>query len=271
MLLLGQGREALCLVIALLIHECGHILVAKMLGCKIEKLSIQPLGGYLHLDQVIEVEPQTESKIALAGPMANLITVAITMAIIPYQNRSELLLYFIRVNMLLMGFNLLPALPLDGGRVLRAKLAGWFSFYRATKVVIASGYVCAAMLLVFGVLSLRQGSPNPTIFAAGGFLLYNAYVEKKQLLVPLIRYTLGRQKKLRNARFMAADTLVAGPGTRVNEVLKYIRPQKYYQITVLDDNYKITGLLTEHQLLRQIMEGTGQLSLEDVVSKERKD
>lgn len=72
---------------------------------------------------------------------------------------------------------------------------------------------------------------------------------------------------------MAADTLVAAPGAKVNEILKHIRPQKYYQISVLDETYGLAGTLTEHQLLRQILAGTGQSSLQEVVKGlgERKD
>jgi len=271
MLFLGSSAEAVCLLLALTIHELGHILAASVLGCKIEKLSVQPLGGYLHLDQLIEVQPQTESRIALAGPMANLLAVAVVMAMVKYSDQNYLISYFLRSNLVLMAFNLLPALPLDGGRVLRARLAGWFSFYRATKIVITSGYLCGFLLLVFGVYVIYQGSPNPTIIAAAVFLLYNGYVEKKQLLVPLIRYVLGRQKVLKGSKFMAAHILVAAPGARINEVLKHIRPQRYYQISVLDESFKITGTLTEHQLLRLIMDGTGQRSLLDVVEAERKD
>ena len=271
MLLAGMAIEAISLLLALFIHESGHIIAARLLGCKVEKLAIQPLGGYLHLDQLIDVQPATESRIALAGPMANLFAATIVMAGIPYSEGNYLVEYFIRANLILMAFNLFPALPLDGGRVLRARLVGWFSFYRATQIVITSGLLCGIFLMVAGVLIIISGSINPTVFAAGLFLLYNAYIEKKQLLVPIIRYVLGRQKSLRSSRLMIADTLVAAPGTRVNEVLKHIRPQKYYQVSVLDQGNKITGTLTEHQLLSQIMAGTGQRSLLDIVEAERKD
>jgi len=269
MIFLGMAAEALCLLFALIIHEVGHISVAKMLGCQFDRLVIQPLGGYLYLDQLIEVQPQIEARVALAGPLANLLTVAVVMAIVPHQ--AYLASYFIRANLILMAFNLLPALPLDGGRVLRARLAEWFSFYRATKIIIASGFICGLLLLAFAVYIGFQGSLNPTIIAAGVFLLYNAYVERRQLLIPLIRYVLRRQRSLQTKKFLAAHVLVAAPGARVNEVLKQIRPQKYYQISVLDKNYKIKGVLTEHQLLHQIRAGTGQRSLLDVVGSEMED
>ena len=95
------------------------------------------------------------------------------------------------------------------------------------------------------------------MFAAGAFLLYNAYEERKRLLIPLIRYALGRKRSLQGATLLPALTLVAAPGAKVNEVLKHIRPQKYYQVSVLDEEYKLIGILTEHQVLDAIIAGAG--------------
>ena len=272
LLALGQIKETISLLLALIVHEAGHIAAAKALGCKVEKLAIQPLGGYLYLDQLLEVQPGVESRIALAGPAANLLTAAAVMAIAPYSPQGYVSA-FIRASLTLMAFNLLPALPLDGGGVLRGRLAGWTSYYRATKIVIACGFGCGLLLIMLAVFRLVQGQPNPSIFAAAGFLLYNAGVERKQLLVPLLRYVLSRQHSLRKYKLMAADTLVAAPGAKVNEVLKHIRPQKYYQISVLDETYALAGTLTEHQLLGLILAGTGQSSLQEAVKElgERKD
>ncbi|MDD4657536.1 MAG: site-2 protease family protein [Eubacteriales bacterium] len=264
LLALGQIKETISLLLALIVHEAGHIAAAKALGCKVEKLSIQPLGGYLYLDQLLEVQPGVESRIALAGPAANLLTAAAAMALAPYSPQGYVSA-FIRASLTLMAFNLLPALPLDGGRVLRGRLTGWISYYRATKIVLACGFGCGLLLIMLAICRLAQGQPNPSIFAAAGFLLYNAWVERKQLLVPLLRYVLSRQQSLRKHKLMAADTLVAAPGAKVNEVLKHIRPQKYYQISVLDEKYALAGTLTEHQLLKLILAGTGQSSLQEAV------
>ena len=261
---LGQAQAGISLLLSLAIHEIGHIAIAKILGCKIEKLAIQPLGGYLYLAELLEVQPALERRIALAGPAANLLAAAATMALTPYHPQGFISM-FLRANFTLMAFNLLPALPLDGGRVLRGILAGWGSYYRATKAVIVSGAVCGVLLLGLAFWQLLRDLFNPTVFAAAGFLLYNAWVERKQLLVPLLRYVLARQDSLRNQKLMAADTIVASPGARVNEVLKHIRPQKYYQVSVLDKDYSIAGTLTEHQLLQLVLAGTGQSSLQEAI------
>lgn len=271
LLAIGLVREGISLLLALIIHEGGHILVAKAQGCTVEKLVVQPLGGYMHLDKLLEVLPEAEFRIALAGPAANLLAVAVAMALLPYTPQG-FVTSFINASLTLMAFNLLPALPLDGGRALRGRLAGWTSFYRATKILVVCGYGSGLILGALAIFRLLQGAPNPTIFAASGFLLYNAWVERRQIMVPLLRYVLARQNELRKHKLMAADALVATPGVKVNDVLKTIRPQKYYQISVLDEAFTIAGTLTEHQLLRLILAGTGQISLlEAVKDLERKE
>lgn len=263
---MGMASQAAALVIALFVHELGHIFSARVMGCRVEKIQLLPWGGYMYLDQLIDVQPVAEIRIALAGPVANLLAAAAVMALAEYSRHSPIM-DFLRANLVLMTFNLLPALPLDGGRVLRALLTGWLPFYRATKIVIGTGAVCGLFLSALGIFMLAQGQPNPSAIAAGVFLLYNAYKEKKQVLVPLFRYALGRQKSLAGARIMPAHDLVAVPDTRVYEVLKHIRPQKYYQIFVLDEQQRICGIITEHQLLREILTGAGQRPLYEIVDR----
>lgn len=266
LLVMRLGEEATGLLLALAIHETGHILVAKAQGCKVEKLIIEPLGGYLYLDKLIEVQPGLERRIAFAGPGANLLTAFIAMVLYSYPP-PNIVAQFIRASLTISAFNMLPALPLDGGRVLRGILAGWTSYYRATKIAIGSSVFCGSFLLVLAIIGLVKGQLNVSIFAASVFLLYNAWVERRQLLVPLLRYVLARQNNLRGCKLLPADTLVAPPGTQVREVLKYIRPQKYYQISVLNEGYAVAGLLTEHQLLKLILEGTGHSTLQEAITR----
>ena len=237
---IGLVKETISLVLALIIHEGGHILAAKAQGCTVEKLVVQPFGGYMHLDTLLEVRPEAEFRIALAGPAANLLAVAAAMALLPYSPQG-LVTSFINASLTLMAFNLLPALPLDGGRALRSRLAVWTSYYRATKIMIAFGFGCGLILGVLAVFRLLQGGPNPTIFAASGFLLYNALVERRQLMVPLLRYVLSRQSDLRKHQLMAADTLVASPGVKVNDVLRKYAPKILSDFGV-DEAYALAGL-----------------------------
>lgn len=266
---LGHFREATALLLALGIHEAGHALVARALGYRIEKITLYPIGSYLQLDDLVELNPFSEVRIALAGPVASLFTALLTMTI--SSQGSGFGAYFVSANLMLMAFNLLPALPLDGGRILRASLIGWTSFYRATEITVFSGHVCGIGLLALGGLYLWQGVPNPTIFAAGVFLLYNAYSEKKNLMVPLMRYAVGRLRQLRGQPLLNADNFVASKDAKIKDVFKFMRPQRYYLISVLKADWTVCGQVSEHKLLSKFMEGAGERKLADLIDSGRED
>jgi stage IV sporulation protein FB len=254
--LLGFPGEGAGLLAALGIHELGHIIVAAILGYSTKQLRILPLGGQLDFADMIELCPSAEARIALAGPAANFLTAVLALALWG-SDSSGLHGYFIRASLMLMAYNLLPALPLDGGRALRAKLMDWFSFYRATAILVGITWLSALSLMSLGILYLFNGVFKPTIFAGSAFLLYNAIRERRQVMIPLVRYVLSRKEKLTGLRLVQAQTLVAAPDARVGEVLKLIRPQQYYQISVLDKFGAVAGLITEHQLLDYYLAGKG--------------
>lgn len=263
--ILGFRGEVVGLLAALGIHELGHIIVASILGYSTKQLRILPLGGQLDFVDMIELSPGDESRIALAGPAANFLTAVLAIALVGHDPAAPQG-YFVRASLMLMAYNLLPALPLDGGRALRAKLMDWFSFYRATTILVGITWLSALGLMGLGFLFLLQGVFNPTIFAGSAFLLYNAIRERRQVMIPLVRYVLGRKNHLAGLRLVQAQTLVAAPQTQAGEVLKLIRPQQYYQISVLDKSGAVAGLITEHQLLDYYLAGKGSTPLAEFLN-----
>lgn len=171
-LLGGEKIPFLLLALPLLfacviLHELGHSVVAQAHGVRVRDITLLPIGGVARLEEVPE-EPWTELKIALAGPAVNLIIFLLLTALVlvvaalvlfggfpaeipALKFVTDLLGFLWWVNLSLMAFNLLPAFPLDGGRVLRAVLAMRMDFLRATKVAVAVGRVLAGGLVLAGI------------------------------------------------------------------------------------------------------------------------
>jgi Zn-dependent protease len=163
----------ICLVfLTVLLHELGHALMARRLGIGTEKIVLYPIGGGAFLTHLPE-EASREIKIAVAGPAVNFFLAALAAVFIwgsPNDNLLLLLQYFLQptgnivvydvsllghmlvvffiLNLLLGTFNLLPAFPLDGGRVLRALLSYRFSRERATLMAARVGMLGGLLLLV---------------------------------------------------------------------------------------------------------------------------
>jgi Zn-dependent protease len=146
-----------------LLHELGHALTARRFGIGTADITLYPIGGVARLRRMPRA-PGAELLIALAGPAVNLL---IVMALETtrwlgllgspwsYNSTSMFVDALIWINMSLALFNLIPAFPMDGGRVLRALLSGWLGRGRATMIAAGIG---RGLALMFGVYSLFFGS-----------------------------------------------------------------------------------------------------------------
>jgi Zn-dependent protease/CBS domain-containing protein len=169
LVLRGSGRndlammlQAVGLFVCVLAHELGHAVVARRVGIDVRHITLLPIGGVARLDRTPRV-PRHELWIAAAGPAVSLVLAG---ALYAAARVLESPLPVIRIwdapghalgklallNALLAGLNLLPAFPMDGGRILRAFLAGQASYPQATRVAVALGQLFAFLLGFVGLL-----------------------------------------------------------------------------------------------------------------------
>jgi Zn-dependent protease len=159
--LVGMGTATALLFFAcLLAHELGHALVARRLGVPVRGITLFLLGGLSEISEEINV-PGNEFAIALAGPLVSA-AVGGAFAIAAYATEGPIESVAASLalgNVFLAVFNLIPGLPLDGGRLLRAgiwRLTG--DRRRATRIGVAGGRLLALALLILGVVVLTRGS-----------------------------------------------------------------------------------------------------------------
>ncbi len=154
-----------------LLHELGHGAMALQFGIRVHDITLWPMGGVARIETAAAT-PRIEWLVAMAGPAIN---VAIAIALLPLivlyallqgyrspgplaeevlaaDGPGALLIYLLLVNLLLVAFNLLPAFPMDGGRILRAWLTVVSDRDTATRVAVVIGQVIAAILIVVGVM-----------------------------------------------------------------------------------------------------------------------
>lgn len=142
----------------ILLHELAHSVVAMRFGLKVVDITLWPLGGMARMTQMPE-SSRIEGLVAIAGPFLNFVLAGIGLPIWLWSLTSdtaspftrELALSFLWWNVTLGGFNLLPAFPMDGGRILRAFLARKGDWVRATETAVTIGRVIALMLGLFGI------------------------------------------------------------------------------------------------------------------------
>lgn len=151
--------SAIFLFVSVLLHELAHSYLAKRYGANIDSITLLLFGGVASME--IPKKPEQEAKIAFAGPLMSLIIGFICLFTYDYvissdsafaQNSIYLIIWVLgSMNVLLGIFNLLPAFPMDGGRILRSLLARKMSYVKATHSAASIGKFIAVLMAIYGI------------------------------------------------------------------------------------------------------------------------
>lgn len=173
-----------CVFGCILLHEFGHALAAKLFAVQTKDIILTPIGGLARLVRMPK-RPLEEFVITIAGPLVNLLisgliaiyllTIGPGLALESDISTVDLPVLLFYINLFLFLFNLIPAFPMDGGRILRAVLASFCSFRTATLIAGSVGQVLAVALVVYGFLSAIY-----SLVVIGVFVFVAASIEVSQ-------------------------------------------------------------------------------------------
>ena len=187
--------SSIFLFISVLLHELAHSVVAKSFKIPVREIILFIFGGVAMMEDEAP-SPKAEFTVAIAGPIMSFF-LGITFGLLAYIYPTDDLLngflnYLMAINFMIAIFNLVPAFPLDGGRILRSIIWAKKNILVATKISSLSGKIFAGVLIFFGIISLFKGNFISFVWyiLLGGFL-YQASVESYEttkLNVILSRY-----------------------------------------------------------------------------------
>lgn len=256
----------LLLFVAVTLHELGHSLEAKRLGVTVTSITLLPIGGVAQMEEIPE-QPGRELRIALAGPLVNLLIAAGLVALALVLNAravltldelrqalgttswAGMLAYLTTANLAMAVFNLIPAFPLDGGRVLRALLATRMDYVRATRLAAAIGQSFAWILGLWGAIA---GSWNLLLIAV--FVWMGAGGEARTVQV---RSTL-RKVKVRQA--MSPRPLTIGTVDPLRRAVDLVLSSPQADLPVQHGD-RVVGVLTREDLLAGLRAGGADASV----------
>ncbi len=161
--------------LCVILHELGHSLAARGFGIQTRHITLLPIGGVASLTGMPR-RPLHELVIALAGPAVNVVIAAL---LTPFALlMGDIFLYLWIANLFLVIFNLIPAFPMDGGRVFRALLAMKLSYGKATVIAARTGQVFAVLIALLGLYFLK----NPMSLLVAAFVFFAAEAELRAVL-----------------------------------------------------------------------------------------
>lgn len=243
-----------------LLHELGHSLAALRYGISVTDITLLPIGGVARLERMPE-RPLHELVVALAGPAVNVVLALVllpliaavtvlqgtplSLSLLSEPGLPGLLGFLLSANVSLAAFNLLPAFPLDGGRVFRAVLGFFMDYPRATRLAVSVGRVLAVGLGLIGIFSgqIVLAVIALFIFAAGG--QEGQAVAARSLL-----------SRVRAGQALAHDTVVLSPGTPVGDVASMVMRGHRPDFAVLDPfSRQLLGVATGDDIARAMEQG----------------
>lgn len=254
----------LAIFVCVFLHELGHALAARRYGIHTQDITILPIGGLARLEKLPE-DPRQELVVAFAGPAVNLVIAGILFLIVNILpasredfdlstiNSGTFLYTLFSANLILALFNLIPAFPMDGGRVLRALLSFKFSRVKATRVAASIGQVLAIFFVVVGLFY------NPILLLIGFFIFLGAqaeasFIERRSLMYGYHVYdvlmkdykTLHTDDELSHA----VDLLLNGQS----------------KVFLVLDGEKIAGTLSKNEIIKALSEYGKQVKVGEVMN-----
>ncbi|WP_031513173.1 M50 family metallopeptidase [Desulfofalx alkaliphila] len=250
----GILDKGLILFAVVLIHEIAHTVAAMRLGVQVVAIELLPFGGVARLGSELALNTKKEMLVAMAGPFANLVMIGVALGFHSYGLwDDELGRFFLQCNVMLMLFNLLPALPLDGGRVLRAYLAQWMGLREATYLCIGMGQAWAVIITSLATLGLLLGLTGLDLIILGLFIFYAATREKGTAPYLFVRQLTQKKEEMSQLGVMPSETIVVLEQVPLREVIKPFVPQKFFLIILMNKEMQYQGIITETQVVDALL------------------
>jgi Zn-dependent protease/CBS domain-containing protein len=257
----------LLLFLCVLLHEFGHALAAKAYGIKTADITMMPMGGVARLERMPE-KPIEELVVVIAGPLVNLAIALLLGAVLLFTGGRlgsqifaetpqipNLLAWLFAANIAMFLFNLIPAFPLDGGRILRALLATQMDYAKATQVAASIGQ---GLALVLGLIGLFN--PGYVMLILIAVFIYMG-AESESSFVQMRHATIG----LPVSSAMVTRFATLNQGATLDQAIDALLGSSQHEFPVLDDNGGFAGLLTKHDLLVALRKAGPELPVKEVM------
>jgi stage IV sporulation protein FB len=253
----GRFLEVVTLFGIVLIHELGHAAAAKQFGWRLREIQLTPFGGVAVTDEDGAIPAKEEAVVALAGPAMNglMIGFAYAMSAAGVWTLAWAQ-YFVQANLTLLLFNLLPLLPLDGGKVLRVSMGYILPYYKTLKITSFWSMLASASMIGFALTRAGTGGMAMNLLFIGSFLMYANWYEWKTVPYRFVRFLLGRTLRVKiwvhSGKTM--HPLIVAHKASLSDVARLLMRERLHLIVIMSEDGKVLATLPESHCAMHFLE-----------------
>ena len=234
-------------------HELGHIVTALISGARIYSLRILPIGVNVAIDDS-GCSRNSKINIYLAGPFINIIFAIIIYILYACHIVSIELTLGVYINIWLAFFNLLPILPLDGGKVAMEALADHSGLFRASKHMHVLSVLLSIIIICLGLLIFMRTLYNISLVLIGIYILLCVKQSKKETALMNIKNFVFRRSRIIRKGIYPAREIVVMMDVKLSEVIKAMDyTNMFHLVNVLDKDLRVIKVMTEQEILDALM------------------
>lgn len=244
--------EALTLFGIVLIHEMGHVAAIRGFGWRLKIVRLLPFGGVAEVEELGNVPAWEELIVAIAGPLQHIWMIGLALLMKACGVFDPVWWdYFIQANLMLGLFNLLPILPLDGGKVMQCAVSYLLPYHRTIRVSIMLSLILSLIVVGVAIHEIALGRIQLSIAVVGVFLLVSNWYAWRQVPFHFLRFLAVRGERgsiLIHSGTLAQPIVVTKHRT-IEQILKLLKRERYHLVYVVNEYGKIQGVLPEQRLL----------------------
>lgn len=267
LLIIGFKGKILITFIMVFLHEIVHYITARSLGFLGFDIEILPIGAVLKLKNLDEASPLEDIIISVSGPLFNII-VGIISYIFLLKINYNLYIYFTLTNLSLGLFNLIPALPLDGGRIFRDLLNIKSYYKKANKITIDLSLIIGSSLIIIYFILLCLNNKNLYQFNVGligVFIVVYSLKERERVVYLIMGDIIKKKFKFLKRRYIENRTISVYSKENLLYLMNLIDKNRYNVFYILDENMHILDIIYEIEVIEALKEH-GNITIEEYIN-----
>lgn len=262
LILFSTNKSLFIAFMSITIHEITHVVIARIKGSDFNNLHINIYGSKVNLINIDELTDNDKIIVYISGSISNLMII-LTFLCIRFYIKDSIVERIIGINFGLIFFNLLPAYPLDGSRILEVILSKKILYRKAQDVIAKISYIISLFFIIsFIVIAITMKEYNITLLFAALLIFYITRKEIKASAYILMGNIFMKRNKLLRNKYLENRSISVYYKLGLANVMSIIDKDRFNIFYILDDDMKIVFIMYEDELI-EALKNYGNISLEE--------